>query len=126
MNYKVKNLFKATDDRGTLIELLRSDESGTFNQIYTANIKPGCFRGGHYHKERKEWFCVIQGQGTYKIRDIKTGEEKKIDVCGEDFIQIELPPYNWHQITNTGKKDLIFVSAISDCYSKNNPDTFRE
>lgn len=124
MNYKIKNLEKHTDDRGTLIELLRSDQVGTFNQIYTATIKPGYSRGSHYHKERKEWFCVISGEGIYRIQDVETLDIEEIIIKEGDFKQIELKPGLWHQITNTGEKDLIFVSAISDLYDKDNPDTF--
>ena len=125
MNYKIRRLKPNTDNRGTLVELLRSDEVGAFNQIYCATIKPGCSRGGHYHKERKEWFCIIQGEGIYKIRDIKTGQEVQLPIGANDYIQIELSPGNWHEIRNSGDSDLIFVSAISDLYDKMNSDTYK-
>lgn len=126
----IRYLDKNTDDRGTLIEVLRSDIVGQFNQIYSASIKPGKIRGGHYHKNRKEWFCVLIGEGTYEIKDMETGEIKDIVIgnIGEDwqYMQIELVPGLWHSITNTGRSDLVFVSAISDCYDKQNPDTYRD
>jgi len=125
MNYKIKTLEKKTDDRGTLIEVLRSDEVGEFNQIYSATIKPGKTRGQHYHKGRKEWFCVLKGEGVYRIKDIKTGNTEYVKIKEGDYKQIELEPMLWHSIENTGKEDLIFVSAISDLYDKKNPDTFR-
>ena len=126
INYKIKKLKKNTDERGTLIEVLRSDEVGQFNQIYSATIKPGKTRGQHYHKSRKEWFCILVGDGEYKIRDMATKEEKIIPIREGEYLQVELNPGLWHEVKNTGKKDLIFVSAISDLYNKENPDTFRE
>ena len=125
MNYKLRKLKKNTDERGTLIEVLRSDEVGQFNQVYSATIRPGYTRGGHYHKKRKEWFCILKGEGEYTIRDIKTGESKVIPIKENDYTQIELSSGLWHEIKNTGKEDLIFVSAISDLYDKNNPDTYK-
>jgi UDP-2-acetamido-2,6-beta-L-arabino-hexul-4-ose reductase len=125
MKYKIRELKKNIDDRGTLVEVLRSDEVGEFNQIYSATIKPGKMRGGHYHKDRKEWFCILTGEGIYKIKDIDTGEEIEIPIREGEFKQIELEPGLYHEIYNTGEKDLIFVSAISDLYDKNNSDTYK-
>lgn len=126
MRYKIRELKKNIDDRGILLELLRSDEVGQFNQIYTANIKPGKERGGHYHKVRKEWFCVIKGEGRYELHDLLTGGKDSISIKESDFKQIELPPMIYHKVINTGDQDLIFVSAISDLYNKDNPDTYKE
>lgn len=125
MNYKIRELEKHIDERGTLVEVLRSDEVGQFNQIYTATIKPGYTRGGHYHKERREWFCVISGEGIYRIKDVETDDEEEIFIKEGEYKQIELRPGLYHEIKNIGEKDLIFVSAISDLYDKNNSDTFK-
>jgi len=125
MNYKIKELKQNTDERGTLIEVLRSDEVGTFNQVYSATIKPGCVRGGHYHKERKEWFCVLKGSGVYHIRDLITDDIADIYIREGEYKQIELKPGIYHEIRNTGDTEMVFVSVISDLYDKNNSDTFK-
>lgn len=125
MNYKIRELKKNTDERGTLIEVLRSDEVGEFNQVYSATIEPGKMRGGHYHKQRKEWFCVLKGNGIYIVKDIQTGEQIDIPINEGEYKQIELSPGLYHEIHNTGNTEMIFVSAISDLYYKDNSDTFK-
>lgn len=125
MNYRIRKLQKKIDKRGTLIEVLRSDKVGEFNQIYSATIKPGHSRGKHYHKKRKEWFCVLKGEGIYTIKNIKGDECEIIDFKDGEYWQIELGPKLWHEIRNTGDEDLIFVSAISDLYNPNEPDTYK-
>ena len=125
MKYTIKELAQHEDNRGSLVELIRSDEVGAFNQVYTATIKPNESRGGHYHHNRREWFCVIKGRCVYSMNDVITGEKQDIAVSGDKPTQIGIEPMIWHKIINIGNEDATFVSVISDLYDKNNPDTFK-
>ncbi|MDD5476498.1 MAG: NAD-dependent epimerase/dehydratase family protein, partial [Syntrophales bacterium] len=48
-----------TDERGTLSELLKSEQ---FGQIFVSRTREGVIRGNHYHNTKVEKFCVIQGE----------------------------------------------------------------
>ena len=127
MDYTIQNLEKHEDHRGWLTELLRTDEIGEFNQVYCATIEPGEKRGGHYHKNRKEWFTIVRGDGVFKLWNKELAKLKEvicIPVSGKDLTRIHIPVDMFHEIENTGDSELIFVSAISDLYDKDNSDTY--
>jgi mannose-6-phosphate isomerase-like protein (cupin superfamily) len=103
------------DERGWLIEAFRDEFPK--GQIYVFSIKPGKVRGKHYHKMKKEWFCVIQGSGIIKV----DGKEHKVKA----FDKVYIPPNAYHEVTNTGKALLVAVAYSSEKYNPDNPDTYR-
>ena len=60
---KTKSLRVIPDERGWLMEILRSDERdlfSTFGQVYVSATYPGVVKAWHYHKEQVDNFaCVL-------------------------------------------------------------------
>lgn len=72
-----------TDDRGWLFELVKSPHAG---QIFVSRTRPGITRGNHYHDTKIEKFCVIQGEGVIRFRQVsgaKRAESREQRAEGE-------------------------------------------
>lgn len=126
IKYKIKKLKIHSDERGWLVELLKSNElEKPVKQIHIALIKPGCVRGNHYHSKRIEWFFLITGKVKLVFQDIKTKEKTSFQLSGKEPKVITFLPYVSHAVKNIGKKTAYFVSAQSDIYNPKQPDAFR-
>ena len=66
------------DDRGSLVQLVHAG----WNQINVVFSREGTIRGGHYHRENREAFYIINGScevilslnGKQQTRIFKTGD----------------------------------------------------
>lgn len=126
LKYKVKKLEIHSDERGWLVELLKSNElEKPVKQIHIASIKPGCVRGNHYHSKRTEWFFLVSGEAKFVLQDIKTKKRISLRLSEKDPKVITIYPYISHGIKNIGKKTLYLISAQSDIYNPQKQDTFR-
>ncbi len=97
MNYEVSTLKKHTDERGYLVEFLKTSElqgSNThFGQIYYVTFnKEDTVRGNHYHTRTEEWFGVIFGSLQVVLQDVKTGEQKTFELhaARDEFIRLRI------------------------------------
>lgn len=109
-----------TDDRGRLFELVKQEE---FGQVFVSSTKPGVTRGNHFHHTKTEKFCVIQGKGLIRFRPV--GGEKITDyrVDGSNPEIVDIPPGYTHNITNTGREDMITLFWASEIFDEEKPDT---
>jgi len=59
---ETKKLNKIADERGFLMECLRSDDSRfmEFGQAYITTAYPGVTKAWHYHKEQTDFFVPIR------------------------------------------------------------------
>lgn len=111
-----------TDDRGYLIELLKSE--GTQSQIFFSTTKPGITRGNHFHFNKVERFCVLKGTANISMR--KLGSDEVISyIIGEDTnTVVDMPILYTHNITNIGDTELICVFWTNEIFDKEYPDTY--
>ena len=122
MDYKIEELNKFEDERGFLIEFLKNSEmSGdqkTFGQIYLATIKPGCFRGNHYHKHKVEFFAVMIGKVSIILEDINTKERKEleIDAAGKKVVRVRVGPNVAHSIKNNSDQEIVLCAYSNEEY----------
>ena len=72
--------FAFSDERGSLYQLVHSG----WQQVNVSKTYKGTIRGGHYHKETREAFFVIEGQ-------------LEVELKSGDFFMIE--PYAVHSFT---------------------------
>ena len=127
MDYKTTGLKQNKDQRGWLTEVFREDMIGDFKQVYVATLKGKAIRGSHYHKKRREWFFIIKGKGIMRLEDIRNkGEVLDILMDEKDQNLIEIGPWIHHTLINTLRTTMIKVSATSDMYNKEEPDTYIE
>ena len=68
---RVKQLKVIPDERGRLMEMLRSDDGlfQKFGQVYVSVAYPGVVKGWHYHKVQTDYFTIISGMMKVVLYD---------------------------------------------------------
>src|SRR3989344_5552664 len=102
MKLNIKKLDVKRDDRGWLAEIIRPEDVGfeKFGQILITTALPGKIKGKHYHKRKKEWYCVIKGNGLLTIQDRKTGEKNEMELRADNLMLVEIPIGYLHSLEN--------------------------
>jgi UDP-2-acetamido-2,6-beta-L-arabino-hexul-4-ose reductase len=116
-------LKKNTDNRGSFIEIIKSDSR---SQVSFSTTHPGITRGNHFHTRKAERFAVIKGKARIEIRRVGSGEVLGFDLDGDQPSFVDMPVWFTHNITNTGEEDLYTIFWISEQYDSRDPDTFYE
>jgi UDP-2-acetamido-2,6-beta-L-arabino-hexul-4-ose reductase len=109
------------DERGTLVEMLKTKNSGQFS-FFTAH--PGVTRGGHYHNSKTEKFLVIKGKAQFRFRHIVTDEFHELFTSSDYFKVVDTVPGWTHDITNIGKEELICLLWANEVFDSDKKDTF--
>lgn len=113
-----------TDDRGYLVELLKS--YGSESQIFFSTTKPNITRGNHFHFNKIERFCVLKGSANISIRKLGTSEIISYNITDNMNTIVDMPILYTHNITNTGDSELICLFWTNEIFDKENPDTYFE
>ena len=117
-------LVRHTDDRGHLIELLKSEQSQT--QIFFSTTRPGVTRGNHFHFNKVERFCVLKGKASIDMRKVGTTDKISYLVEDTDNTVVDMPVLYTHNLTNIGTTELVCVFWTNEIFNKDNPDTYFE
>jgi UDP-2-acetamido-2,6-beta-L-arabino-hexul-4-ose reductase len=110
-----------TDQRGMLVELLKSTHGG---QIFVSRTRPGVTRGNHYHDTKVEWFCVVQGDAVIRLRRVHDDEVVTYPVSGRQIEIVDIPPGYTHSIENVGDEEMVTLFWASELFDPVRPDTF--
>ncbi len=123
---EINNLKVHTDNRGWLVEVLRSEHTGDHikGQFYVTVAKPGITKANHYHKRKTEWFCVIKGEGLLKLKNLSSGKEEDVTMGEKNMVTVRIPPNIVHSIKNTGNDDMFLLAYISETFNADDPDTY--
>lgn len=116
-------LKKNVDNRGLFIEAVKTMTAGQFSFSTTL---PGITRGNHYHIRKIERFTVIKGKALIEIRRIGTNDIISYELDGETPSFVDMPVWYTHNITNTGRDELITLFWINEFFNPDDPDTFFE
>ena len=129
----VKKLKPMVDERGMLMEILRSDESifDRFGQCYVTVVHPGIVKGWHYHKKQFDHFCCLRGTAKIVLYDGRENSQTYREV--NEFILsldspllVRIPPYVFHGFTAVGEEDAMILNLPTELYHYQEPDEFRE
>ena len=129
---KTKKLRCIPDERGRLMEVLRSDWEvfEKFAQVYITTAYPGVVKAWHYHKLQSDNFAVISGMAKIALYDGREGSPTKGEVA-EFFIGehnpllIHIPPGVYHGFTPVGETEAIILNCPTELYNYDSPDEFR-
>ncbi|ADG73671.1 NAD-dependent epimerase/dehydratase [Cellulomonas flavigena DSM 20109] len=113
-----------TDDRGSLVEVVRSH--GGQGQAFTSTTKPGITRGEHFHLRKVERFVVINGCARISLRRVFHSDVVSFDVNGDEPVAIDMPIGWAHNITNIGDSELTTLFWTNELFDPASPDTWPE
>ena len=99
----VKQLKVLCDERGRLMEMLRSDDElfKGFGQVYMTTAYPGVTKAWHYHRKQWDHFVVVAGMMKVVLYDAREDSPTKHEV-NEFFmgvhnpILVQIPPLVYH------------------------------
>ena len=128
----VKILKPLPDERGRLMELLRSDEPiyERFAQAYVTVCNPRIVKGWHYHKKQVDHFVGLGGEAKVVLYDGRKGS-KTIGSINEFIlswanpIMVKIPTYVLHGFTATGKEEAMIINFPTELYHYTDPDEYR-
>ncbi len=128
----VKQLKPIPDERGKLMELLRSDEAvfEQFGQAYVTVCKPRIVKGWHYHKIQKDHFICLQGTAKVVLYDGRKNSKtlgmiNEFVMGWENPIMLKIPTYVYHGFTAEGSEDAMILNIPTEVYKYAEPDEFR-
>ncbi len=114
------------DDRGWLVEFVKSSEVGTLAQVKVINFKePHVKRGGHYHQLKKEWVMCAFGQCEVTLTDIKSGKQESC-MLTNPYERLCIAPLVYHIFECKGESSCIVVVASDKEFDEAKPDTYYE
>ena len=111
------------DSRGDFTELIKSKY---FGQISVSKSCKGIIRGNHYHNNKNEKFCVIQGEAVIKLRNILDDKIIPYYVSDKKIEIVDIPPGYTHSIENLteGDGEMILLIWANEIFDPKNPDTY--
>ena len=129
---QVKDLKVLPDERGLLMEILRSDEPiyEKFGQCYITVVKPRVVKGWHYHKKQVDHFVGLQGKPKVVLYDNRKnsptfGLINEFVIGIENPLMIKIPIYVFHGFTAVGKENAMILNLPTEVYRYKEPDEFR-
>lgn len=112
-----------SDARGDLCEVVKTATGG---QVFFSTTKPGVTRGNHYHTRKAEWFCVVRGKATIRLRKIDCDEVTEFHVSGEKPEFVSIPVLHTHSIENSGDNELLTLFWCNERFDPADADTHFE
>lgn len=112
-----------SDARGDLCEVVKTATGG---QVFFSTTKAGVTRGNHYHTRKAEWFCVVRGEATIRLRKIDCDDVTEFHVSGAKPEFVSIPVLHTHSIENTGENELLTLFWCNERFDAAEADTFYE
>jgi len=129
---KQKKLRMIPDERGRLMEVLRSDDElfSKFGQVYITTAYPGVVKGWHYHKKQIDNFAVVKGMIKLVLYDPREDSPTKGEIneffLGEyNPMLIQIPNWVYHGFKCVSEEEAICLNCPTELYNYENPDEYR-
>ncbi|MGB4548466.1 MAG: dTDP-4-dehydrorhamnose 3,5-epimerase family protein [Syntrophales bacterium] len=129
---KIKKLRVIPDERGRLMEILRSDDDffTQFGQVYMTTAYPGVVKAWHYHKVQSDNMAVIRGMMKIVLYDSRR-ESKTFGEVNEFFagehnpVLIHIPPLVFHGFKCISTEEAVVINVPTEAYRYREPDEYR-
>jgi dTDP-4-dehydrorhamnose 3,5-epimerase and related enzymes len=129
---KTKLLKVIPDERGRLMEMLRSDEEifMKFGQAYMTTAYPGVVKGWHYHKVQYDNMVVVKGMMKIVLydsrKDSPTHKEVNEFFLGDYNPQLlQIPPLVFHGFKCVSETEALVINLPTEAYNYSLPDEYR-
>ena len=120
------------DERGWLMEILRSDESlfTAFGQVYVSGTYPGVVKAWHYHRRQVDNFACVAGMIKLVLIDTRDASPTK-GLVNEFFLGsqnptlVQIPNLVYHGWKCISLEPSLVVNVPNFPYSYSEPDEYR-
>ena len=129
---EVKRLVLYADARGSVMELLRSDDSifEKFGQVYVTSCKPGVAKAWHYHEKQAEYFSCVKGVLKLVLYDgregsLTKGKAQEFLISLDNPLLVKIPPFVFHGFECATDGEVIAICIKTEPYNPKEPDKVR-
>jgi len=129
---KITKLTKLVDDRGYLMEILRSDDADfqRFGQVYVTVCLPGMVKAWHLHRRQTDYFCIIRGAAKIGLYDGREGsptyrQTQTVYLSELESCRLQIPPGVWHGQMALGGEPCYLLNVPTELYNYQDPDEVR-
>ncbi len=128
----VKKLKVIPDERGRLMEILRSDDDifVKFGQVYMTTTYPGVVKAWHYHKKQTDNVAVVKGMIKLVLYDARKDSKTKNQI-NEIFAGIHnpalvrIPKGVYHGWMCISEDEAMVINCPTEAYNYKKPDEYR-
>ena len=128
----VRELKPIPDERGWLIELLRSDWDvyEKFGQVYLTTVYPGVVKAWHYHKKQTDHMACIKGMLKLALYDSRESsptckQVAELSLGDRRPLLVKIPPLVYHGFKAVGGETAYVINVPTETYNYKEPDEFR-
>ena len=129
---ETKELTVHADERGRLMEMLRSDDPffAKFGQAYLTTAYPGAVKAWHYHQKQVDHFTCVRGMMKVVLYDDREGSPTRGTV-NEFFIGehnpmlVRIPAGVYHGFKCISEHEALIVNVPTEVYHYDQPDEYR-
>ncbi len=129
---KIKKLKLINDERGRLMEILRSDDKifKKFGQVYITTCKPGVVKAWHYHKKQDDHFVCVKGRICLALYDARKNSStykaiNEFELCLEGQQLVKIPKHVYHGFKCISDEEAIVINIPTVAYNAKKPDEYR-
>ena len=129
---RVKELRVIPDERGRIMEMLRSDDDLFlgFGQAYVTTVYPGVVKAWHYHRVQTDNFVVVSGMAKVVLYDDREasatrGQVNEFFMGDRNPILVQVPPLVCHGYKGIGADEVLLVNFPTEVYRPEQPDEYR-
>jgi dTDP-4-dehydrorhamnose 3,5-epimerase len=131
-NVAVKQLKVIPDERGRLMEILRSDEPifEGFGQVYLTTTYPHVVKAWHYHKKQDDYITCVKGMIKMALYDAREGSATRGEInvfyIGDhNPLLVRVPRMVYHGWKCISEDEALIINAPTMPYNYSDPDEFR-
>ncbi len=128
----VKELKVIPDERGRLMEILRSDDDifTGFGQVYLTTTYPQVVKAWHYHKKQDDYIACVKGMIKLVLYDAREGSSTQGEVnvfyIGDHNARlVRVPRMVYHGWKCIGEEEALIINTPTAVYNYADPDEFR-
>jgi dTDP-4-dehydrorhamnose 3,5-epimerase len=128
----VKQLRVIPDERGFLMEMLRSDDQvfERFGQAYVTGCYPGVVKGWHYHRKQTDHFVCVSGMAKVVLYDSREdspthGQVQEFFMGERNPILLKIPPLVMHGFKAVGTETAMIINFPTELFNYQEPDEYR-
>jgi dTDP-4-dehydrorhamnose 3,5-epimerase len=129
---KTKKLKVIADERGRLMEMLRSDDDLfiKFGQVYMTTTYPGVVKGWHYHKTQTDNIVAVKGMLKLVLYDAREGSSTNGEIdeffIGEhNPLLVQVPKGVYHGWKCVSESEAVVINCPTEVYHYDQPDEYR-
>lgn len=129
---RTKRLNVFADERGRLMEMLRSDDEIflRFGQVYMTTAYPGVVKAWHYHKLQTDHFVCVRGMMKVVLFDPRDdsptkGQVNEFFIGDHNPLLVQIPPGVYHGFKCISEHEATVINTVTELYNYSTPDEYR-